>query len=147
VDQGGGLERVAGGFVCHLLRRKPTKFLVNNWKKFGGSIWITVFHPFQNVCELAQDFRIKASAPEIKRKRRVVIAGFFAGQTTCTLLALLRKSLTINGAGEGNRTLVSITSKIRRTWKPKELPLLDPNIFLCAYGLLSRRNAIRSRWL
>src|SRR5580658_9012295 len=26
---------------------------------------------------------------------------------TCTLLALLRKSLIINGAGEGNRTLVS----------------------------------------
>jgi hypothetical protein len=31
-----------------------------------------------------------------------------AGGFTCTLLALLRKALIINGAGEGNRTLVII---------------------------------------
>ena len=29
---------------------------------------------------------------------------------TCTLLALLRKQFIINGAGEGNRTLVAIPS-------------------------------------
>jgi hypothetical protein len=33
---------------------------------------------------------------------------------TCTLLALIRKSLIINGAGEGNRTLVFITNADQR---------------------------------
>ncbi len=58
VDEGGGLERMAGSFVGHLLRRQTAEFFVNDREKFGGGSWITVFHPFQNMRELAQGFRI-----------------------------------------------------------------------------------------
>ena len=32
MHEGGGLERVAGGFVDHLLRGKPAEFFVNDWE-------------------------------------------------------------------------------------------------------------------
>src|ERR1035441_9733531 len=41
------------------------------------------------------------------------ICADFRGQTTCTLLAHLRKCLIMNGAGEGNRTLISETGQSR----------------------------------
>ncbi len=37
---------------------------------------------------------------------------------TCTLLALLRKCLIMNGAGEGNRTLVSALGRPHSTIEP-----------------------------
>ena len=58
VDEGGGLERMAGGFAGHLPRRQTAEFIVNDEEKFGGGFCITVFHPFQNMRELAQVFRI-----------------------------------------------------------------------------------------
>ena len=59
VDEGGGLERMAGSFVGHLLRRQTAEFFVNDREKFGGGFWTTVFHPFQNMSELTQVFRIE----------------------------------------------------------------------------------------
>src|SRR5437867_13052297 len=41
---------------------------------------------------------------------------------TCTLLALIRKSLIINGAGEGNRTLVSGLGSPHSTIEPHPHP-------------------------
>jgi len=58
MDEGGGLERMAGSFVSHLMRRQTAEFFVNEREKFGGGLWITLFHPFQNMRELAQVFRI-----------------------------------------------------------------------------------------
>ena len=49
---------LAGGLLGHLLRRQTAEFLVNDREQFGGGFWITVFHPFQNMRELAQAFRI-----------------------------------------------------------------------------------------
>ena len=42
---------------------------------------------------------------------------------TCTLLALLRKSMQINGAGEGNRTLISGLGSPHSTTEPHPLSL------------------------
>jgi len=50
---------MAGSFVGHLPRRQSAEFFVNDREKFGGGVWITVFHPFQNMRELAQAFRIR----------------------------------------------------------------------------------------
>jgi len=58
VDEGGGLERMTGSFVGHLLRRQTAEFVVNDGEKLSGGFWVTVFHPFQNMRELAQCFRI-----------------------------------------------------------------------------------------
>ena len=49
-------------------------------------------------------------------------------RVTCTLLALFRKSLIINGAGEGNRTLVSGLGSPHSTIEPH--PLLDVSVFI-----------------
>jgi len=40
---------------------------------------------------------------------RIILKEFQFSGITCTLLALICKCLIINGAGEGNRTLVIIT--------------------------------------
>ena len=58
VDEGGGLESMTRSFLGHLLRRQTAEFFVNDREKFGGGFWITVFHPFQNMRELTQVFRI-----------------------------------------------------------------------------------------
>lgn len=58
VDEGGGLERMAGRFIGHLPRRQTAEFFVKDREKFGGGFWITVCDPFQNMRELGQDFRI-----------------------------------------------------------------------------------------
>jgi hypothetical protein len=80
VDEGGGLERMAGRFVGHLLRRQTAEFFVNDGEKFGGGFWITVFHPLQNMRELAQVFRIvkrrwvtTSNAQTINRIKRVSV--------------------------------------------------------------------------
>jgi hypothetical protein len=49
---------MAGRFVGHLPRRQTAEFVVNDGEKFGDGFCITVFHPFQNMRELAQAFRI-----------------------------------------------------------------------------------------
>ena len=58
VDKGGWLERMPSGFVCHLLRSQTAEFFVNDREQFGVGFWIALFHPFQNMRELAQAFRI-----------------------------------------------------------------------------------------
>jgi hypothetical protein len=49
-------------------------------------------------------FRIAKGKHTIQRAGKSLTSDHF----TCNLLALFHKSLTINGAGEGNRTLVFI---------------------------------------
>jgi hypothetical protein len=57
------------------------------------------------VARLKNSFNRKQKTPA----NSMVLESVKNSQFTCTLLALLRKSLIINGAGEGNRTLVSIS--------------------------------------
>ena len=80
VDEGGGLERMAGRFVGHFPRRQTAEFFVNDREKFGGGFCITVFHPFQNMRELAQVFRLvkrrwvtTSNAQTINRIKRVSV--------------------------------------------------------------------------
>jgi hypothetical protein len=104
VDEGGGLERMAGSFVGHLLRRQSAEFFVNDREKFSGGFWIPMFHPFQNKRELAQAFRIgkgrraatpntKSDASSFQKVRRCIY---------CTVTALLRKLFLIDGAKNGS---------------------------------------------
>lgn len=58
VDEGGGLKCMADEFAGHLPRCQTPEFFVNDREKFGGGFCITLFHPFQNMRELAQAFRI-----------------------------------------------------------------------------------------
>ena len=77
---------MSAGFAGHLLRRQTAEFLVNDREQVCGGFWITTLNPFQNMRELVHDPRIKASSPEIKRKRCVVIASNFTGELAALLL-------------------------------------------------------------
>jgi len=55
-DEGSRLERMAGGFVSHFLRRQTAEFFIQDGDQLPGSFWIAVLHPFQNVRKLAQAF-------------------------------------------------------------------------------------------
>ena len=63
MDERRGLERMTGSFAGHLLRRQTAEFVVNEGQQFRGGFWVTVFHPFQNMRELAQCFRIVQRQP------------------------------------------------------------------------------------
>lgn len=54
MDQGGRLERMAGGFARHLLRGEPTQFFVDDGKKFGGGFGIAGMSPLQDMAKAAQ---------------------------------------------------------------------------------------------
>jgi hypothetical protein len=60
-----------------------------------------------------RDFASLGHAPTCADKAKVFSKESLSGESACVFTALLRKSLIINGAGEGNRTLVSITTFAR----------------------------------
>jgi hypothetical protein len=63
-----------------------------------------------------------------KRRGSVDAKQWISRRFTCTLLALFRKCLQINGAGEGNRTLVIIQRlEINATPSDSELYTVDSN--------------------
>src|SRR5208282_6695492 len=60
--------------------------------------------------------------PEIRTNSKIC-RSVFGGQFTSTSLALLCKCLIINGAGEGNRTLISGLGSPHSTTEPHPLSL------------------------
>jgi len=53
MDQPGRLERLAGPFMGHLLRRETAKFVVDDGEEFGRGGWVTVFDSSEDLRELA----------------------------------------------------------------------------------------------
>ncbi len=60
---------------------------------------------------------------------RLVLGRFY-----CTFTALLRKSLIINGAGEGNRTLVYVVVKSGKEWLRFKLRVHRPMEHIFPFG-------------
>ena len=95
VDEGGGLQGVSLRFAGHLPRRHTAEFLVNDGEKFGGGFWITVFHPFQNMRELAQRFKMvkrrrQTSCERSLRSRETEVRSF--GSNHCRFAVARRES-------------------------------------------------------
>ena len=67
VDQGGGLERMAGSFARHLLRSELAQFVIDQGQQLRHRLRFAPLRPFQNVRELAQAF-------SIRKRRRVTTA-------------------------------------------------------------------------
>ena len=75
------------------------------WRKQTSRIQITAPQKFNFVNQ--PDKHASIIAPVGKGKRQGTKEESEEVKFTCTLLALLRKCLIMNGAGEGNRTLIS----------------------------------------
>jgi hypothetical protein len=54
MDQRGGLQRLAGIFVCQLKRRQPAQLVVNQWEQFFGSLGISVPNGGKNSRDFAR---------------------------------------------------------------------------------------------
>lgn len=53
MDESGGLKRVIGGFVRHLVRGEFAQLLVNERQQFFGGVRLTALHLFKNLSYLA----------------------------------------------------------------------------------------------
>jgi hypothetical protein len=54
MDQRGGLQRLAGSFVRHLIRRQPAQRVVNQREQFLGSLGISVPNGGKNSRDFAR---------------------------------------------------------------------------------------------
>ena len=61
MHQGGGLERVAGGFVGHLVRRQSAQFLINQRQQLIRSFGVTLLDGFENTRDVGHALQ---SSPE-----------------------------------------------------------------------------------
>src|ERR1051326_1133241 len=58
VNQGGGLESLAGRFISHLVGSQPAQLIIDQWQQFLGSLWFAPLCGLQDACGIAHAARI-----------------------------------------------------------------------------------------
>src|ERR1051326_3047275 len=104
---------------------------MSSWSRIFGAFVLSqsplVIRPVGILSIGEHDFIYGATKSRAKtrtyQRHWLACVGLDSAEFTCALLALFRKSLIINGAGEGNRTLVSGLGSPHSTIEPHPRPV------------------------